>query len=343
MKKKQLAFSVHQVSKQYILRGTKHKERFLALSDLSLKIFKGERVALFGDNGAGKTTLLKLLTGITEPSSGEIKRFGKVVSLIDITAGFHQEFSGRENIALNAVLLGLDLRKIRQIEESVIAFSGIAKFIDQPLYTYSSGMMLRLGFAIAIHAEPEILILDEGIIVGDQNFQKKAYDKVEEIFAAGKTIVVCSHMLPLLKRLCERFIWLDQGQVVMDGGPGVLIEYKKHRANLQLEEGLSNANANVLFEFLRKLPLGEKFTITAGSGSMEPLILKGDEIEVKRVAFKSLKKEDIICFWSDDLKNIVAHRFYKLEKGKVVTKGDSVLVADSSYVTEKNLLGIVQV
>jgi len=343
MKKRQLALSAHQVSKQYVLRGNKSKERFLALSNVNLKIFKGERVALFGDNGAGKTTLLKLLTGITKPTSGKIRRFGKVVSLIDITAGFHQEFSGRENIALNAVLLGLDLRKIRQIEESVIAFSGIAKFIDQPLYTYSSGMVLRLGFAIAIHADPEILILDEGIIVGDQNFQKKAYDKVEEIFAAGKTIVVCSHMLPLLERLCERFIWLDGGKVVLDGGREALLDYKKKRDSLQFGEVVNNANAGILFEFLRKLPLGEKFMVTAGSGSMEPLILKGDEVEVERADFSGLKKNDVIAFWSDDLQNIVVHRFYKLEKGKIVTKGDDVLVADATYVTKENLLGVVKI
>lgn len=341
MKKKQIALSVHKVNKQYVLRGSRRHEQFLALSDLNLKIYQGERVALLGDNGAGKTTLLKLMTGIAEPSSGKIQRFGKVVSLIDITAGFHQEFSGRENIALNAVLLGLNLQKIKAIEESVIAFSGIAKFIDQPLYTYSSGMVLRLGFAIAIHADPEILILDEGIIVGDQNFQKKAYDKVEEIFAQGKTIVVCSHMLPLLKRLCDRFIWLDQGRLMMDGGPEVLIEYKKNRDTLQLEETPGNDKADLLFDFLKTLPIGEKFIARAASGSMEPLILKGDEIEVKRVAFKSLKKGDVIAFWSEELRNVVVHRFYKLERGKIVTKGDNSLIADSGYVLKKNFLGVL--
>ena len=329
------------VSKRYFLRNSFDKKPFFALQNLNLKIKKGEKVAILGDNGAGKTTLLKLIAGIAESSSGEVQTFGKVVSLIDITAGFHQEFSGRENIYLNAVLLGLRPREVKSLEQEIIDFAGLAEFIDQAIYTYSSGMVLRLGFAIAIHAKPDILILDEGIIVGDQDFQKKAYDSVEEIFAQGKTIILSSHMLPLLKRLCQRFIWLEHGKIMMDGGQEVLLEYKKNRASLQLEKTPSNQNANLLFDFLKNLPIGEKFIATASSGSMEPLILKGDEIEVERADFADLKKGEVIAFWSEDLQNVVVHRFYKLEKGKIVTKGDNNLVADVGYVEERNFLGRV--
>lgn len=338
---KKIAISIDKVNKRYFLRNSREKKVFLALKDINLKIFQGEKVAILGDNGAGKTTLLKLMTGIAEPTQGKITRFGRVVSLIDITAGFHEEFSGRENIYLNGILLGMNISTIKKLEQKIIDFSGIEKFIDQAIYTYSSGMVLRLGFSIAINADPDILILDEGIIVGDQDFQKKAYDEVEEIFARGKTIVVCSHMLPLLKRLCDRFVWIDEGKIAMDGGKEVIIEYKKTRESLQLEGIPSNEHAPLFFDFLKTLPIGEKFIAKASSGSMEPLILKGDEIVVERMSFAKLKKGDTIAFWSDDLKNVVVHRFYKMEKGKIVTKGDNNLFADPGYVDTRNFLGIL--
>jgi ABC-type polysaccharide/polyol phosphate transport system ATPase subunit len=338
---KEIAINIDKVSKRYFLRDSKEKKPFFALKEINLKIFKGEKVAVLGDNGAGKTTLLKLMTGIAEPTQGKIGRFGKVVSLIDITAGFHEEFSGRENIYLNGILLGMNIAKIKKLEQKIIDFSGIDKFIDQALYTYSSGMVLRLGFSIAINADPDILILDEGIIVGDQDFQKKAYDKVEEIFARGKTIVVCSHMLPLLSRLCDRFIWINDGKMVKDGGKEVLMEYKKSRNSLQLEKIPSNEHAVLFFDFLKTLPIGERFIAKASSGSMEPLILKGDEVLVEIASFSKLKKGDIIAFWSDELKNVVVHRFYKMEKGKIVTKGDNNLFADAGHVDTKNFLGIL--
>lgn len=338
---KKIAINIDKVNKRYFLRNSRKKEVFFALKDVSLKIKQGEKVAILGDNGAGKTTLLKLMTGIAEPTQGKISRFGKVVSLIDITAGFHEEFSGRENIYLNGILLGMNIAAIKKLEQEIIAFSGIEKFIDQAVYTYSSGMILRLGFSIAINADPDILILDEGIIVGDQDFQKKAYDQVEEIFARGKTVVVCSHMLPLLNRLCTRFIWIDEGKVKLDGDKEVLMEYKKSRNSLQIEKIPSNEHASLFFDFLKTLPMGEKFIAQASSGSMEPLILKGDEVMVERTSFSKLKKGDIIAFWNDDLKNVVVHRFYKMDKGKIVTKGDNNIFADPGYVNAKNFLGIL--
>ena len=185
------------VSKFYSLSD---KSDFFALKNIDLDIKKGEKVAILGANGAGKTTLLKLLSGITVPSEGNISINGRVVSLISLTAGFHLEFTGRENLYLNASLLGLTQKEIRNLEEDIIEFSGIVDFIDQALYRYSSGMMLRLGFAIAIHTNPEILILDEEIIVGDQDFQVKAYEKIEEMFEKGVTVIVSSHWLDFFKK-----------------------------------------------------------------------------------------------------------------------------------------------
>ncbi len=335
--KKNIAISIENVSKRYFLRNFKNKQEFFALKDVSLKILRGEKVAILGDNGAGKTTLLKLMTGIAEPTSGSVSCFGKVVSLIDITAGFHEEFSGRENIYLNAILLGMCISSIKNLEQKIIDFSGIEKFIDQALYTYSSGMILRLGFSIAAYTNPDILVLDEGIIVGDQNFQKKAYDKVEELFSQGKTIVVCSHMLPLLSRLCNRFIWIDNGKVVMDGDKKVLLEYKKKRNSLQLEDFPENNSSMHFFNLLKALPIGENFSAKAISNSMEPLILKGDEIIISICNIEDIKTNDIIAFWKD---GVVVHRVYKkTSNNKFLTKGDNNQISDEIAITRKNFLG----
>ncbi len=335
------AIVMKNVSKRYFLRNSINKKEFFALKNINLNIAKGEKVAILGDNGAGKTTLLKLMTGIANPTQGSIQHSGRIVSLIDITAGFHPEFSGRENIYLNAILLGMNIKTIKKLEQSIIAFSGIEKFIDQALYTYSSGMVLRLGFSIAISADPDILILDEGIIVGDQDFQKKAYDKIEEIFDKGKTIIVCSHMMSLLRRLCDRFIWIHNGEILKDGGKNVILEYQKKRNVLNLDNISPNKNAHLFFEFLKTLPIGEEFLARVSSGSMEPLLLKGDEVSIKKIAFSKLKKGNVIAFWSNELKDVVIHRFYKMENNKIVTKGDNNSFADPGYVDADNFLGTI--
>ena len=344
-----ISIKLDNVSKTYFLKKNtllvnfwQQKEKFLALNSINLTIKKGEKVAILGDNGAGKTTLLKLITGITAPTAGSVACFGRVVSLIDITAGFQLDLSGRENIYLNATLLGMNIATIRKFEQKIIDFSGIEKFIDQAIYTYSSGMTLRLGFSIAIHADPDILILDEGIIVGDQDFQKKAYDKVEEMFSRGKTVVVCSHMLPLLRRLCDRFIWIDEGEVVMDGGKEVVIEYKKKRNDLDIEKISGFSSDKSFFFLLKEIKMGEVFTVVAGSGSMEPFILKGDKIRVVKCLFKDVKIGEIIVYWSTTFNSIIAHRVYKkISKSKLLTKGDSSYVADDMLVTEDVFLGKV--
>ena len=343
-KNKKIAINIENASKRYFLRSAKakKKETFFALKDINIKIFKGEKVAILGDNGAGKTTLLKVMTGIAEPTCGKVNSIGKLVSLIDITAGFHPEFSGRENIYFNGILLGMNLSSIKKLEQEIINFSGIEKFIDQALYTYSSGMVLRLGFSIAIHSDPDILILDEEVVVGDQDFQKKAYDEIEKIFAEGKTIVVCSHVLPLLSRLCERFIWLDKGKVKMDGGKEVVIEYKKNRSKLDIEKIGKIKNEKKFFQFLQSLPIGERFIVEAVSGSMEPLILKGDEVRVERCSLKNIRVGNIIAYWSDEFKNIIVHRLYKKSsKGIFLTRGDSNYIVDEMPVTEDIFLGKV--
>lgn len=208
-----------------IFRGS--SEKFVALNNLNLEIKKGEKVGIIGRNGSGKTTLLKVISGIATPTSGKIKTTGKLVSLIDLSAGFHPELTGAENVYLNALLVGMTRPEIKSSMEKIVDFAGIGKFIDQPLYTYSSGMQLRLGFSVAVAANPDILILDEGTAVGDEDFQKKSSRKIAEFFKQGKTIILVSHWLDYLRTHCKRVIWLESGSLKEDGGLSVIDHYEK--------------------------------------------------------------------------------------------------------------------
>lgn len=207
-----------------IFRRSK-KELFTALKGVNLEIKKGEKVGIIGPNGSGKTTLLKLISGISTPTKGSVKTWGKLVSLIDLSAGFHPELTGQENIFLNAMLVGMGREEVRSKYSEIVKFADIDGFIDSPLYTYSSGMKLRLGFSIAVAADPDILILDEGISVGDEDFQMKSSKKIDDFYKQRKTILLVSHWMDYLKSHCERVVWIDKGKVKVDGGVEVIKEY----------------------------------------------------------------------------------------------------------------------
>lgn len=235
---KKLAVVLSAVTKKYILHHQKptfsehvlhgfHNENFLALKSVNLKIKQGEKIGIIGKNGSGKTTLLKIIAGITTPTSGKVQTHGKVVSLIDLESGFHPDLSGQENIYLNGLLIGMSKEEITQKLETIIDFAAIGKFINEPLFTYSQGMKLRLGFSVAVHANPDILILDEGISVGDQNFQEKSMKKIEEFFIAKKTIIIVTHQLDFLKKNTDRIIWINKGKVKESGGREVISHYEQ--------------------------------------------------------------------------------------------------------------------
>ena len=198
------------------------------LKDINLTIKNGEAVALIGVNGSGKSTLLKLMTKIIYPTKGEIVTNGKLTSLLELGAGFHPDFSGRENIYFNASIFGLTKKQIDARLEEIIEFSELRDFIDNPVRTYSSGMFMRLAFAVAINVDADILLVDEILSVGDQHFQEKCLNKMKELKAQGKTMVFVTHSLGSARELCDRAVWLNKGHIQLDGNVNEVIdEYLK--------------------------------------------------------------------------------------------------------------------
>lgn len=227
------AVKLLQVSKKYYVHHEKPTlmesvlngkiEEFWALKKINLEIKKGEKIGIIGPNGGGKTTLLKIMARITSPTKGEVITYGKVISLIDLEAGFQPDLSGIQNIYLNGMLIGMQKDIIKKRLRTIISFADIGKFINAPLFTYSEGMKLRLGFAIAINADPDILILDENIAVGDIDFRKKSYSRIREYIDKGKTIIIVSHNTSFVKDISDRVIWLEKGKIRQDGAAKTVI------------------------------------------------------------------------------------------------------------------------
>ncbi|MEL7075842.1 MAG: ABC transporter ATP-binding protein [Cyanobacteria bacterium J06582_2] len=201
----------------------KNTEEFWALQDLNLVINQGDRLGIIGRNGAGKSTLLKILSRITEPTTGRIKLKGRVASLLEVGTGFHPELSGRENIFLNGAILGMSKIEITQKFDEIVAFSEVEKFLDTPVKRYSSGMYVRLAFAVAAHLEPEILIVDEVLAVGDSAFQQKCLGKMQEVGKNGRTVIFVSHNMATVKQLCNKACLLANGTLIDIGEPGEMI------------------------------------------------------------------------------------------------------------------------
>lgn len=198
---------------------------FWALQNVSFSINSGERVGIVGRNGAGKSTLLKAISRIYEPSSGGVSVRGRIAPLLEIGAGFHPEFTGRENIYFNGTILGYSKEQLRAIEEEIIAFAGIEEFIDTPVKYYSTGMYMRLAFSLATTVHPDILVLDELFAGGDADFVKRGKERMYNMIDRASVMILVSHDQSLLRSLCERFIWLDHGKIIADGDVSVLDQY----------------------------------------------------------------------------------------------------------------------
>ena len=210
--------------KLLFLFSRNRKEKREVLKGINLKIKKGESVALIGVNGGGKSTLLKLMTKIIYPNKGKITINGKLTSLLELGAGFHPDFSGRENIYFNASIFGLTKKEIDDRLDDIIEFSELKDYIDNPVRTYSSGMFMRLAFSVAINVNADILLIDEILSVGDQHFQDKCYKKMKELTEQGKTMVFVTHSLQSVSQLCSRAVWLHEGKIKLDGNSNEVIE-----------------------------------------------------------------------------------------------------------------------
>jgi ABC-type polysaccharide/polyol phosphate transport system ATPase subunit len=204
---------------------------FYALKDLSLKIKKGECIGVIGQNGAGKSTLLSVILGTILPSKGRVEVMGRVTPLLELGAGFHQDLTGRENIILNGILLGMTKLDVLHKIDTIIHFSELEEFIDLPVRTYSSGMYLRLAFSVAIHTDPKILIIDEVLSVGDERFQKKSKETILKLIKGGITTVFVSHNLKDIEEICNRALWLHHGEVVAEGEPEMITERYRDEMN----------------------------------------------------------------------------------------------------------------
>jgi ABC-type polysaccharide/polyol phosphate transport system ATPase subunit len=196
---------------------------FWALRDVSLDVPKGRSLGVIGANGSGKSTLLRIMAGITRASSGSIEVEGRVAALLELGAGFHDQISGRDNAILNAVLLGLSLQEAKERIDEIIAFAELESFIDEPMRTYSFGMYLRLGFSVAVHVRPEVLLVDEVLAVGDAEFQAKCFSHIEGLRRQGVTIVIVSHDLPAVERFTDRVVLMEKGAIVADGTPEEIV------------------------------------------------------------------------------------------------------------------------
>ena len=218
--------------KEYViafLKGNLHYQEFWALKDISFEVKKGEVLGVIGKNGAGKSTLLKIIAGVLKPTEGYVKSYGNIVPMLELGSGFDFELSGKENIFLNGAILGYSEKFLNDKYNKILEFSELEKFINMPIRNYSSGMLMRLAFSIATVVEPEILIVDEILSVGDEGFQRKSKERMLELMGGGTTVLFVSHSIDQIQEMCNRVIWLDNGTIKMIGEPGVVCNaYRKY-------------------------------------------------------------------------------------------------------------------
>lgn len=213
--------------------GKVHHEPFYALRNVSFQLEEGESLAIVGSNGAGKSTLLSLAAGLARPDEGRVRVNGRIAALLELGSGFHADLTGAENLVLNAALLGLSKRRTKELFDQIVEFSGIGEFIDDPLRTYSSGMVMRLAFSIAIQCEPDILLIDEVLAVGDASFQEKSREALVAFRRAGKSMLFVSHSAASVSFMCDRAIWIDHGAVMLDGKVRDVLDAYQGRAVMQ--------------------------------------------------------------------------------------------------------------
>ena len=253
---------------------------FPALQDVTFDVEKGEAIGIIGQNGAGKSTLLKLLCGVTRPTSGTIEAYGTIASILELGTGFHPEFSGRDNAALNAAILGLSPGEIKRKLPAILEFSELGTFLDRPVKTYSSGMYMRLAFSVAVNVEPDILVIDEALAVGDGHFQKKCVDRIREFQQQGRTIVFCSHAMYHVTSICRRTLWLDRGSV-MRYGPTLDVVHDYESFLLQRDRALPATEGEPEREKAFSPVRFREIVVCDRSGSPRDLFERGEDIQFR--------------------------------------------------------------
>jgi lipopolysaccharide transport system ATP-binding protein len=304
------------------LEGTE-LEDFWALKDINFEIKQGDRVGIIGRNGAGKSTLLKILSRITEPTTGKITLNGRVASLLEVGTGFHPELTGRENIYLNGAVLGMTRIEIKKKFDEIVDFSGVEKFLDTPVKRYSSGMYVRLAFAVAAHLEPEILLVDEVLAVGDAEFQKKCLGKMEDVSKEGRTVIFVSHNMGAINKLCNKSFLIENGQIIEEGGSSHVISSYYSIGNNKAAEVVQyskkyqcKSNEVRLHEFQ-----------VSGRNKAKNVFSMSENIQIKIVykVFKEISNfhlymriynaEGINIFSSGDWDNMISYEDIKLQPG----------------------------
>lgn len=260
------------------------KEEVWALKNISLSIKKGETIGIIGENGSGKSTLLKIISGITSPTSGTVSVNGRVASLIELGAGFHQDLTGRENVYLNGTLLGLTRKEIDKKYKDIVSFADIDEYINQPVRTYSSGMTVRLGFSVAIHLDPDILLIDEVLAVGDEEFQRKCIWKLRDLIKVNKTILLVSHNLNLVRQICNNVFWINKEGLIIKGAPTKVIEKYINEANMRLQSHNSSNYVHTQKDF-KKVSL-IKLQILSSKGEENHIFKTGEKVYIK-VAYRN--------------------------------------------------------
>ncbi len=287
--------------------------KFVALRSVSFDLPRGQALGVIGENGSGKSSTLRLLAGTSQPSRGSVTVSGRVSTLLELGTGFHPEFTGIENIFLNGALLGIPRQRIRQRLGDIIAFADLGDFINQPVKTYSSGMYMRLGFAIAVNVEADLLLIDEVLAVGDEYFQHKCYQKIFEFRQLGKTIVFVSHDLSSVEKLCDRCIWLDHGQVMADGKPSAVIDQYRRYVS-ERERGESKpveaqdadrwGNQDVVFTAVEMVDAEGRATRQPRTGDDLTLLMEiaaNREVSAPICGISFFSQEDIRCYGTNTL------------------------------------------
>jgi len=299
-------------------RSRVHPEEFWALQDVSFSVAQGETFGIIGENGSGKSTLLKLLCGILRPDQGSININGRVAGLLELGAGFHPDLTGRENIYLNGSLLGFSKAQIDKRFDEIVTFAELKDFIDTPVKHYSSGMYVRLGFAIAVNVDPEVLLIDEVIAVGDERFQQKCFEKMNQFKRTGKTIVLVSHSLEAIRNICRKALWLNAGKIQAEGTGDSVVNAYLSAVAVQASQRLQEVSAPEI------------------SSSNQPVKRWGSrEIEITEVKFFNREDEGRAAFRTGDLLRVRIHYFAKQRINSPVF-GVAIHCDDGTHVTGPN-------